>query len=307
MTIQQMQYIVALNRHRHFVRAAEECGVAQPTLSAMIQKLEEELDVRLFDRNRHPVEPTEVGRRIIRQAETALHEFLKIGEMVRSEVETFTGPLHLGVIPKVAPYLVPQFIDDFRKNHPDVELSISEMRTDNLVHHLRQGQLDMAVLSTPLGHADLLEIPAYYERFYAYFAPGSGIAEGRLNVADMPLDQLWVLQEGHCIRNQIFNFCGKASSYNHVYEAGSIDTLVRIVDRNGGYTLIPELHLPFLDEPQRSNVREIADPPAVREISIVIRQDYIRERAINAVAEVIKGIIPQQMLDERLRKFAIRL
>ena len=160
------------------------------------------------------------------------------------------------------------------------------MRTDNLVHHLRQGQLDMAVLSTPLGHADLLEIPAYYERFYAYFAPGSGIAEGRLNVADMPLDQLWVLQEGHCIRNQIFNFCGKASSYNHVYEAGSIDTLVRIVDRNGGYTLIPELHLPFLDEPQRSNVRE---------------------RAINAVAEVIKGIIPQQMLDERLRKFAIRL
>ena len=94
----------------------------------------------------------------------------------------------------------------------------------------------MAVLSTPLGHADLLEIPAYYERFYAYFAPGSGIAEGRLNVADMPLDQLWVLQEGHCIRNQIFNFCGKASSYNHVYEAGSIDTLVRIVDRNGGYT-----------------------------------------------------------------------
>ena len=214
MTIQQMQYIVALNRHRHFVRAAEECGVAQPTLSAMIQKLEEELDVRLFDRNRHPVEPTEVGRRIIRQAETALHEFLKIGEMVRSEVETFTGPLHLGVIPTVAPYLVPQFIDDFRKNHPDVELSISEMRTDNLVHHLRQGQLDMAVLSTPLGHADLLEIPAYYERFYAYFAPGSGIAEGRLNVADMPLDQLWVLQEGHCIRNQIFNFCGKASSYN---------------------------------------------------------------------------------------------
>lgn len=109
-----------------------------------------------------------------------------------------------------------------------------------------------------------------------------------------------MLQEGHCIRNQIFNFCGKASSYNHVYEAGSIDTLVRIVDRNGGYTLIPELHLPF-DEPQRSNVREIADPPAVREISIVIRQDYIRERAINAVAEVIKGIIPQQMPDERLR------
>lgn len=307
MTIQQMQYIVALNRHRHFMRAAEACGVAQPTLSAMIQKLEEELGVRLFDRNRHPVEPTQVGMRIIRQAETALHEFHKIGEMVRSEVETFTGPLHLGVIPTVAPYLVPQFIGDFRASFPAVELTISEMRTGNLVRHLRQGELDMAVLSTPLGHTDLLEIPAYYERFYAYFAPGNGIDESRLNATDMPLDRLWVLQEGHCARNQIFNFCGKASSYNHTYEAGSIDTLVRIVDRNGGYTLIPELHLPFLDERQRSNVREIDNPPAVREISIVIRQDYIRERAVNAVADIIKGIIPQRMLDQRLRKFAIRL
>lgn len=307
MTIQQMQYIVALNQHRHFVRAAEACGVAQPTLSAMIQKLEEELGVRLFDRNRHPVEPTEVGLRIIRQAETALHEFHKIGEMVRSEVETFTGPLHLGVIPTVAPYLVPQFIDDFRTNYPQVELTISEMRTGNLVRHLRQGELDMAVLSTPLAHSDLLEIPAYYERFYAYFAAGSGVDEGRFNASELPPERLWVLQEGHCARNQIFNFCGKGSAYNHVYEAGSIDTLVRIVDRNGGYTLIPELHLPFLSEQQRSNVREIADPPAVREISIVIRQDYIRERAVNAVAEIIKGIIPQQMLDQRLRKFAIRL
>lgn len=307
MTIQQMQYIVALNRHRHFVRAAEACGVAQPTLSTMIQKLEEELGVRLFDRNRHPVEPTEVGQRIIRQAETALHEFHKIGEMVRSEVETFTGQLHLGVIPTVAPYLVPQFIDDFRTNYPQVELTISEMRTGNLVRHLRQGELDMAVLSTPLAHSDLLEIPAYYERFYAYFAAGSGVDEGRFNASELPPERLWVLQEGHCARNQIFNFCGKGSAYNHVYEAGSIDTLVRIVDRNGGYTLIPELHLPFLSEQQRSNVREIADPPAVREISIVIRQDYIRERAVNAVAEIIKGIIPQQMLDQRLRKFAIRL
>ncbi len=304
MTLQQLEYVVALDRHRHFVQAAEACGISQPTLSAMIQKLEEELGVRIFDRTKHPVEPTEMGRRIIRQAETALQEVHRISEQLDREKTQLAGELRLGVIPTVAPYLVPGFINGFQTECPSVALTVEEMRTKMLLLQLRSGELDMAILSTPLGDPDFLEIPLYYERFVAYFSPDE--PHRALKPGDMPPDHLWVLQEGHCARNQVFNFCRSSGVYNHTYEAGSIDTLIKIVDRNGGYTVIPELHLPFLTAEQRGNVEPI-EPPAVREISILIRRDYIRERMVNAVADVIKQLIPARMLDDHLRKFAIRL
>ncbi len=306
MTLQQLEYMVALDRHRHFVQAAEACGVSQPTLSAMIQKLEEELGVRIFDRTKHPVEPTEVGRRIIRQAETALQEVHRISEQLDREKTQLAGELRLGVIPTVAPYLVPGFISAFRSEYPSVALTVEEMRTKMLLLQLHAGELDMAILSTPLDDPDFLEIPLYYERFVAYFSPDEPHRDAVLEPGDMPPDHLWVLQEGHCARNQVFNFCHSTGVYNHTYEAGSIDTLIKIVDRNGGYTVIPELHLPFLTAEQQGNVEQI-DPPAVREISILIRRDYIRERMVNAVADVVKKLIPARMLDDHLRKFAIRL
>lgn len=307
MTIQQLEYITALNRQRHFVKAAEECGVAQPTLSAMIRKLEEELDVTLFDRDKHPVVPTPIGERVIRQAENALFEIHKIGELVYSETATLSGNLHIGVIPTVAPYLIPGFIASFTKSYPEIGLSIAEMRTQVVVQQLHDSLLDMAIVSTPLDNPGLLEIPLYYERFVAYFSSEEPDKERRLDASNMPTDRLWVLQEGHCARNQVFNFCGASSGFNHLYEAGSIDTLIKIVDRNGGYTVIPELHLPFLTPAQRENIREIDSPPAVREISILIRKDYVREGMINAVADTIKTLIPERLIDERLKKFAIRL
>lgn len=306
MTLQQLEYVVALDRHRHFVRAAEACRVSQPTLSAMIQKLEEELGVRIFDRSKHPVEPTEAGRRIVRQAETALQEVRRISEQLDREKTQLAGELRLGVIPTVAPYLVPGFINGFQAAYPSVALTVEEMRTKMLLLQLRAAELDMAILSTPLGDPDFLEIPLYYERFVAYFSPDFAHRNAVLKPGDMPPDHLWVLQEGHCARTQVFNFCHSSGVYNHTYEAGSIDTLVKIVDRNGGYTVIPELHLPFLTAQQRSNVEPI-EPPAVREISLLIRRDYIRERMVNAVADIVKRLIPAQMLDGHLRKFAIRL
>lgn len=307
MTIQQMEYIVAVNKYRHFVTASEKCGVTQPTLSTMIQKLEEELDIKIFDRTKHPVEPTEMGLRIIKQAETSLFEIRKIKEIVESETQSLSGNLQIGIIPTVAPYLVPDFISLFQKNYPSINLSISEMRTGNLIQHLHDGLLDIVIASTPLNQPDFYEIPIYYEHFVIYFAKDNRQKNHIMNVENLPGKNLWVLQEGHCFRNQTFNLCSQNNSYNHIYEAGSIDTLIKIVDKNKGYTLIPELHLPFLTEEQKKNIKPITSPPAVREISIIIRKDYIKERMVNAVAETIKKIIPSSMLDERLKKFSIKL
>jgi len=308
MTLQQLEYVIALDKTRHFVRAAELCGVTQPTLSAMIQKLEDELDCKIFDRSRQPIEPTEIGKKIIGQALVIVYQANQLKESVRNEKETLTGTLTLAIIPTVAPYLLPRFIASFRNLYPDIELKVSELHTETIIEKLRIAEIDMAILSTPLDDPKILEVPLYYEKFVAYISPKEPIYERtELSAKDMPLDKLWVLEEGHCLRNQVFNFCHEKPHHNSIYEAGSIDTLVKIVDVNGGYTIIPELHIELLNEIQKLNLRNIVKPEATREISVVIRHDYVREGMLNAVAECLKQIIPDHMLDPRLKKFAIHI
>jgi LysR family hydrogen peroxide-inducible transcriptional activator len=308
MTLQQLEYVLALEKTRHFVRAAELCGVTQPTLSAMVQKLEDELDCKIFDRSRQPIESTEIGKQIIRQAQVIIYQANQLKESIKAEKNTLSGTLNLAIIPTIAPYLLPQFIASFKKSYPDISLKISEMHTETIIEKLRIAEIDMAILSTPLEDPKILEVPLYYEKFIAYISPSEPIYERReLSANDMPLDRLWVLEEGHCLRNQVFNFCTEKPVHSSTYEAGSIDTLVKIVDINGGYTVIPELHVELLNENQKLNLREIVKPEATREISVVIRHDFVREGMLNAVAECIKQIIPAHMLDARLKKFAIRL
>ena len=308
MTIQQLEYVLALDKTRHFVRAAELCGVTQPTLSAMVQKLEDEMDCKIFDRSRQPIEPTEIGRQIIKQAQVIIYQVNQLKESVRNEKDTLSGVLNLAIIPTIAPYLLPQFIASFKNLYPDITLKVSEMHTATIIEKLRIAEIDMAILSTPLDDPKILEVPLYYEKFIAYISPSEPIYDRtELSASDMPMDRLWVLEEGHCLRNQVFNFCHEKPHHNSTYEAGSIDTLVKIVDINGGYTVIPELHIELLSEKQKLNLREIVKPEATREISIVIRHDFVREGMLNAVAECIKQIIPAHMLDARLKKFAIRI
>lgn len=307
MTLQQMTYIVAVNKTRQFLKASEICGVTQPTLSTMIQKLEEELGVKLFDRTKQPIEPTAIGERIIAQAEITLREMKKIEEMVVVETSTLSGTLHLAIIPTIAPYLIPQFIHRFTKLYPQIDLTISEMTTSSILRALSMGTVDVAIAATPLLNEDLLEIPLYYEPFVAYFSANYPEKEQQVSTLFSSSSDLWVLQEGHCMREQTLNFCENKEKYHHVYEAGSIDTLIRIVDVNEGYSVIPELHLPFLSEQQKENIRQITSPPAVREVSLVIHKDYIREKMLNAIAESIKEIIPPHMLDNRLKQFSIKL
>src|SRR5574344_96662 len=308
MNLQQLEYIVAVDKYRHFVRAAESCKITQSTLSSLIQKLELELDTVIFDRNSHPVVPTSAGERIINQAKVVLYNASQLKEISLSEREQSTGEIIMGVIPTVAHYILPKLFSEIRESNPKIKLRVLEMRTAIIIEKLRRAEIDMAILATPLEQDDLLEVPLYYEKFVAYVSDKEPIsAQERIELHKMPSKHLWVLQEGHCLRNQVFKFCEMKADYSAIYEAGSIDTLVKIVDENGGYTVIPEMHIPLLSESQKLLIRPLVEPEPVREISVVIRQDYVRERMLNIIADTVKKIIPEQMLDTRLKKFAIKL
>lgn len=308
MNLQQLEYIVALDTHRHFVKAAQSCGVSQPTLSTLITRLEEELDVTIFDRSSHPIKPTTIGEKLIAQARVTLFHLSQFKEISLSERELNAGQLRIGIIPTVAPYILPALFNEIHKSYPQIDLHVSEQQTSVIIEQIKKAELDMAILATPLNIDGILEIPLYYEKFLAYISPQEPIyQEAEIQSNLMPTDHLWVLKEGHCMRNQVFNFCDSKTSYSNIYEAGSISTLVGIVDANGGYTVIPELHHPLLNSEQQKNVRQLSTPTPVREISLIIRQDYVRQTLINALVDTIKHIIPEHMIDARLKKFAIKL
>lgn len=308
MTLQQLEYVIALSKTKHFVNAAEMCGVTQPTLSMMIQKLEDELDVKIFDRSRHPIEVTIIGKKIIEQAQATLCQLNKIRELISAEKGDISGNINIAIIPTVAPYLLPKFFAEFKRTYPGLSFKFAEIQTSTIEKKLLLGEIDMAILSTPLDNPNILEIPLYYEKFIAYISPNDELYKQKELVSGtLPVEHLWVLEEGHCLRNQVFNFCNNNDISSYAYESGSIDTLIKIVDENGGYTVIPELHIEFLSDTQKKNLRKLVNPEPAREISLVIQQNFIREGQLNAVAETVKKIIPQHMLDPRLKKFAIKI
>lgn len=319
MSLNALRYIVAVDTHRSFVRAAGACGVTQPTLSAGIRSLESALDVNIFDRRAHPVKPTVLGEKIIAQARLTLRNASQIQEIVAVEKGDGSGKVSMGIIPTIAPYILPGLFREIRTSHPDIRLTVSEMRTPFIIGKLLSAETDMAIMASPLEQEGLLEIPLYYEKFVAYISPSDELYRLDEIPSDrLVSDRLWILEEGHCLRSQVFSFCHSRQHTRTGYQAGSIDTLVRIVDTNGGYTVIPELHTDFLTAAQRANLRPIVrhqdtsgkDCPTcipVREVSLVIREDYVRERLLNVIAGCIRNIVPQEMLDSRLRRFAIKL
>jgi len=306
MKIQQLKYIIALDEHRHFVRAAEYCKVSQSTLSSMIQKLEEELDVQIFDRNAHPIKPTLLGETLIAQARDVVSRINYIKESVISEKTNDLGNINMGIIPTIAPYILPDFIKKI--SNTNIKINISETKTETIIEELKKGEIDFALLATPLDEEDILEIPIYYERFVAYISPNDPLFINKnIESSEIPTNNLWLLQEGHCFRSQILNICNNKDQKNTIYEAGSINTLINIVDTNGGFTVIPELHINLLSDSQKNYIRDIINPEPVREISIIIRNDFVREKILNVIINIIKEIIPEHMLNERLKKFAVKL
>lgn len=303
MTLVQLEYIVAVDTYRSFVGAAEKCFVTQPTLSMQIQKLEEMLNVKLFDRSKQPVIPTEIGTRIIEQARLVLQEGQKIKEIISSQQQDIVGELKVGIIPTVAPYLLPQVIAAMMEKYPDLKLLIWEYTTEDIVHHLKTGVLDCGILATPLVDNAITEIPMYYENFVTYISKNSKLFKKKnIDANDLEDENIWLLNEGHCMRSQVLNIC-RSTKDNRLqgltYNTGSVETLIRMVDINNGATLLPELALAELSAKQLSKVRSFKSPEPVREISLVTHKNYIKKRMLNAFMEEILAVIPKAMKQKK--------
>lgn len=309
MTFQQLEYIVAVDKYRHFVNAATACGVTQSTLSTTISKLEQEIDVIIFDRSKHPIEPTALGQLIISQANVILHNSAMLRELVQNEKEGDKGQLRIGMISSLAPALYPAFAKQFQSQYPHIITHIIEANANSIIEKLQKAELDMALLaSTDIKDSNLLEIELFTERFMLYVSPSHFLHNReRVTPQDLLDGEIWALKEFHDRYPQLSEVVHKETLHTAFFEEGGISTLISIIDLNGGYTLIPQLFENSLSEKQKQNVRMIMSPKFFRTISLVIRKDYMRERMLNNVADVIKRIVPEDMINARLKKFKITL
>lgn len=300
MTLTQLEYIVAVDTHRHFAEAAQHCFVTQPTLSMQVQKLEEELGVKIFDRSKQPVLPTEAGSEIIEQARRVLAERDTLTEMIASRKGIVNGELKIGVIPTLAPYLLPLFVPAFTRKYPNVKLVIIELTTAMIITRLREGKIDAGILVTPLNEQGIKEDILFYEELLAYVSKNNTAYKKHYVLAkDIDPNKLWLLEEGHCFRSQIINLCelrktGKESS-NFEYEAGSLETLRRMVDLNDGITILPELATQDMTAHQLKNLRHFKVPAPVREVSIVTHRDFVKRKLVSILKETILNAIPEKI------------
>ncbi|MDR2026295.1 MAG: hydrogen peroxide-inducible genes activator [Prevotellaceae bacterium] len=315
MNVQQLEYVIAVDNFRHFARAAEVCHVTQPTLSMMIQKLEEELDVKIFDRSKHPVEPTAIGKQIIEQARISLRHFKLIKEVVENEQQIVTGSFRLGIIPTIASYLVPVILHKHNTGYKDIDLTLKESTTNELISELMNGTLDGGILAGPLNHPGLIEYPVYYEKFYAYVSPLDNIySEKEIDLNKVDISMVWLLENEHCLRGQIERLCklkrnSESGKPVHTvrYESGSIDTLINVVDYNPGITIIPEMHAMGLNEEKQENLRAFKDLTAVREVSLIVSREYVRKTMLNIILEIIRNSVPKSMQNPELKAHVIDL
>ena len=307
MTLQQLRYIVAIDHYRHFGKAAEACGITQSTLSLMVKKMEEELDVRLFDRDAHPVAPTEIGRKVIDRAKVVLYNAEQIVEMTRTEKEALSGPLKIALVSTVSPVLIPGLFKYMGEKHPSIALQTEEMLSDTIKDRLRKAEVDMGILAGPVREPDLLEIPLYHERFLAYVSPDNpAYAQESIRLETILGQPVWIIRDGLRQLDPSELEPGKIT-YDRFFEGGRVGILIQVVNDNGGLTIIPETHTGFILYSQQACLRPIVDPVPGRTISLVIRADYIHEAKLNAVVDAVKSIIPGHMLDNVVRKGRLAL
>lgn len=298
MTLQQLQYIVAIDTHRHFARAAESCFVTQPTLSSMVKKLEEELGVVLFDRSKVPVVPTVEGEALIAQARVVLTEVQVLRAMADTSRDEEGGELRLGVIPTVAPYLLPLFLGELIRKYPALTVSVEELTTESIIDRLEHGRLDMGLLATPLGIPGLKEDPLFKERFLLYVSPDEGLGAKRYVLpSEIRADRLWLLEEGHCLRSQVLDLCELREQGEGMgrlaYVSGSMEALMRMVDTQGGLTVVPELATVGMSGEQRGRLRHFQEPVPVREIALVTYRHAVKNKLQQVLrAEILAGVEP---------------
>lgn len=306
-TLTQLEYVVAVDEYRHFATAAEKCFVTQPTLSMQIKKLEDDLGVILFDRTRQPVVPTDIGVRLIEQAREVLKSTGRIKEIIREDKNKITGTLKIGIIPTLAPYLLPVFIGDYIRKYPDVKLEVEELVSEEIIARLKKDTLDVALFVTPYHDEKILEQPVFYEEMMVYASPGHPLLkQENVEVADVATQDIWMLGDGHCFRNQVVNLCDmKQQQHKKLpfeFESNSLETLMRIVDKEGGFTLIPELAVQYMTEKQKKQVRAFNSYVPLREVSVICSRFYIKHKLIELLCKEVRAAVPAEMLNKERGK-----
>jgi len=300
MNLQQLEYIVAVDKYRHFLKASEACFVTQATLSAMIKKLEEELNIIIFDRSKFPVQATVVGASIIEQAKMVLSEKQKIIDIVQDNTNNISGEIKMGIIPTLAPYLLPLFLTKVVKKYPEIKLTISELTTEEIKKQLKHNDLDVGILATPLADDDLKETILFYESFLFYSNAGNKLLKNKLiAAADIDPADILLMNEGHCLRTQVLNICDmKKSISGNVkvnYQSGSVETLKQMVKINLGSTILPELATTNMSKSEQLNLRRFKSPEPVREVSLVTYKLMRKHKLMEVLKDIIKSCIPDSI------------
>ncbi|WP_080241106.1 hydrogen peroxide-inducible genes activator [Spirosoma rigui] len=321
MTLSQLDYIVAVDTYRHFATAADACHVTQPTLSMQIQKLEDELGILVFDRSKQPVVPTETGQAILAQARDVLRAARRIPEIVSESKNDFQGELRIGIIPTLAPYLLPYFIGEFIGKYPAVSVQIQELVTEQIVERLRNGLIDVGLVVTPLTENGITEMPLFQEPFIVYAADAHPLLDKpTVTPDDLDTDGLWLLTDGHCFRNQVINLCGAdrlstspaslqpsgSSATRLRYETGSLETLIKLIDKQDGFTLLPYLATVDMSDRRRARLRPFDQssgtaPQPVREVSLVIHRSFLKRKLIDALKHEILSHLPAALAKKESR------
>ena len=295
MTITQLHYVLAIAEHKNFTKAAEKCFVTQPTLSTQIQKLEEELDILIFDRSKKPIELTEVGKKIVQQAKNIVNESDRIQDIVDQQKGFIGGEFKLGIIPTIMPTLLPMFLKSFIKKYPKVKLKIEELTTEEIITRIQDGHLDAAIAATPLEHDNIKERVLYYEPFVGYIPEDHRLKnKKKIDVADLDINDMLLLEDGHCFRDGVINLCKAFKSHDDdqfQLESGSIETLVKLSNEGLGMTLLPYLNTLDLNERMSSMLHHFNDPSPAREVSIIYHKSELKMQIIDALHKVISGII----------------
>jgi LysR family transcriptional regulator, hydrogen peroxide-inducible genes activator len=300
MTFTQLEYILAIDTHRHFAKAAEACFVTQPTLSMQVSKLEKTLGVKIFDRSHTPVVPTEAGKHILEQAKKILLEKSRVKEIISLKKGLLEGELRIGIIPTLAPYLLPLFVNQFLRKYPKVKLVVYEKTTETLIDALRDSSLDAGILVTPLNERGIQTEVLFYEELLVYVSENNGLYKKSYVLAkEIDPNKLWLLEEGHCFRSQTINLCELFKASRRIshfdYEAGSFETLRRMVELNDGITILPELATQDFSKRQQELIRRFRKPSPMREVSLVVSRDFVKERLVRILREEIMNHIPEKV------------
>ena len=302
MTLTQLEYILAVEQYRHFGRAAKSCSVTQPTLSMQIQKLEDELGEIIFDRSKNPILPTQLGLKIITQARLVIKEHKKIYGLIELDSKELSGSLSLGIIPTLCPYLLPFFLEDFMQEYPNVKLSIKEMQTPDIIKALEDDSLDAAILVTPLKHSQIIERKLFTEQFHIFTSKlHPFFSRKEIKMSDLKGQTPWLLEEGHCLRDQVLNICKirKISARSDlIFEGGSLETLINLVNHGNGSTLIPEIST-FYYSKFKNMIKPITAPTPLREVSIVHSRIFLKEKIIDAVEKSILKKLPNTLISNK--------